>query len=127
MPISRRLSSKLYDLAWSVAQDDLCEAGQHTSAGYDPNDPATPRADRQAGYLALLDVYGRMHAALQFPSSHDLGDQFGTHRHQAPACRYAAHREGVLGSSSRTARTAWWSAHAVFVVSMVLQPVVRVV
>lgn len=64
MPVSR-LSGELYDLAWSVAQDDLREAGQHTTAWYDPNDPATARTDRQAGYLALLAVYGRMHTALQ--------------------------------------------------------------
>lgn len=60
-----RLSWELYDLAWSIAQDDLREAGQHTFAGHDPNDPATTHADRQAGYLALLAVYGRMHTALQ--------------------------------------------------------------
>ncbi len=60
-----RLSAGLYDLAWSVAHDDLREAGRHVADAYDPNDPATARTDRRAGYLALLAVYGQMPTALQ--------------------------------------------------------------
>lgn len=37
---------------------------------------------------------------------------------QAPACKYAAHREGVAGSLSRRARTVWWRARAAPVVSV---------
>ncbi len=51
---STYLREGLYHLAWSVAEDDLREAGQRTA-----------RTERQASYLALLAVYARMLTSLQ--------------------------------------------------------------
>lgn len=55
----------LYDLAWSVAQEDLRGTGQRTAAGRDPSDPATARDDRHAAYLALLNVFTQVRGALE--------------------------------------------------------------
>jgi Translation initiation factor IF-2, N-terminal region len=58
MPVEPRgtahLRERLHDLAWSVADDDLREAGPHTA-----------RTERQARYLAVLAVYTRMLTSLQ--------------------------------------------------------------
>lgn len=93
----------LRNLAWSLAKEDLDEAGNATAARTYPSNTAEPATTRRAGYIALLGVYTELQRYLRDNTDLAVAGVLATGGNFGDVAR-------ALGVSRQAARQRWQRA-----------------